>query len=122
MAKGKGSEAGYGTGDNVHSGTGSKGSGGDGYKLPQGKTNRSPGASAVSSNNGGGSDETFAKGGNTKMFGHQAAESQHPAGTEHDTGSDQSTGTGDRFACGGKGKMFGYNPSVPARAGITSAR
>jgi len=73
----------------------------------------------------------FAEGGTTKMFGHQAAEPQHGAkgtgssttgGTAHDTGADQSQGTGAKFAEGGKGKMFGYVPSIPAAAGITSAR
>ena len=69
---------------------------------------------------------TFAKGGNTPMFGHgdrtttaasDAAGSQSPGVTEHDP-----KGDGGKFAKGGGGKMFGYAPSEPARAGITSAR
>ncbi len=109
---GKGGEGGYGEGDNVHSGSGSK-SGGAGYSLPKGKAE----GNAV-----GGKDTTFAEGGDTPMFGEQAADAQKPAGTAHDTGNDQDGGPGDKFAMGGSGKMFGYNPSVPARAGITSAR
>ena len=42
-----------------------------------------------------------------------------PGKTPHDTGSG---GEGDKFAAGGSTKMFGYAGSVPARAGITSAR
>ena len=67
----------------------------------------------------------FAKGGNTPMFGHgpvtpsklQAGE-QAPGGTAHKNEG----GAGDKFASGGKGKMFGYTGSLPARAGISSAR
>jgi hypothetical protein len=113
MAKGKGGEGGYGEGDNVHSSTGSKGSSSAGYSLPKGKAE----GNAV-----GGKPAKFAEGGDTPMFGHQNADKQHPGVTEHDTGSDQSTGTGDKFAKGGSGKMFAYSPSVPARDGITSAR
>jgi hypothetical protein len=109
----KGGEGGYGAGDNVHSGSGSKGSTTAGYKMPKGKAE----GSAV-----GGKDATFAVGGNTPMFGHQNADDQGAGGTAHDTGSDQSTGTGDKFASGGSTKMYGYSPSVPARAGITGAR
>ena len=50
------------------------------------------------------------------------ADEQKPAGTAHDTGSDQDAGVGDKFAAGGSTKMFGYQGSVPARSGITSAR
>ena len=60
----------------------------------------------------------FAEGGNTHMFGAQKAGEQAPATTAHDAGA----GSGDKFAKGGSGKMFGYSPSAPARAGITSAR
>lgn len=112
MAKGKGGEGGYGAGDNVHSGSGSK-SGSAGYSLPKGKAE----GNAV-----GGKDQTFAKGGTTPMFGEQNADEQKAGGTAHNTGNDQNDGPGDKFASGGSGKMFGYNPSVPARAGITSAR
>lgn len=69
----------------------------------------------------------FAKGGKTPMFGkgdrtvtastEQAGE-QKPGVTEHDT----STGGGDKFASGGSTKMFGFSPSTPAQAGITSPR
>lgn len=68
----------------------------------------------------------FAKGGTTPMFGHgdrtttagtDAAGEQKPGETAHDT-----SGAGGKFATGGSGKMFGYSPSEPARAGITSAR
>jgi hypothetical protein len=60
---------------------------------------------------------TFAKGGNTHMFGKQAAGKQKPGDTAHDT-----SGDGGKFAAGGKGKMFGYSPSVPATPGWTGAR
>lgn len=69
---------------------------------------------------------TFAKGGNTPMFGKgdrtvtapsDAAGSQEPGCTSHDP-----KGDGGKFAAGGSGKMFGYAGSQPARAGITSAR
>jgi hypothetical protein len=93
---------------------------GGGYKLPKGKTNRSSEASAISSDNGGGTDEKFAVGGKTPMFGEQNADEQAPGTTHHDTSPE--TGPGDKFASGGTQKMFGYSPSVPARAGITSAR
>lgn len=68
----------------------------------------------------------FAKGGNTPMFGHgdrtttapsDAAGPQTSGVTEHDP-----KGEGGKFASGGSGKMFGYSGSLPARAGITSAR
>jgi hypothetical protein len=63
-------------------------------------------------------DVTFAKGGNTHMFGEQAAGEQTPA----ETGKTQDSAPGDKFASGGKSKMFGYQGSVAARSGITSAR
>lgn len=68
----------------------------------------------------------FAKGGNTPMFGQgdrtvtagsDAAGSQKPGVTEHDT-----SGGGGKYAAGGSTKMFGFSPSLPARSGITSAR
>jgi hypothetical protein len=108
--KGKGGEGGYGPGDNVHSGHGSK-SGAAGYKLPKGK---------AEGNATGGKDATFAEGGHSNhMFGEQNADTQKPGETEHDTGSG---GPGDKFAAGGSTKMFGYQGSVPARSGITGAR
>ena len=60
----------------------------------------------------------FAKGGNTHMFGQQAAGPDKPG----DTGKDQSPAPGAKFASGGSGKMFGFNPAVPATAGQTGAR
>jgi hypothetical protein len=60
----------------------------------------------------------FAEGGNGHMFGPQKAGEQKPGVTQHDAGN----GSGDKFACGGSTRMHGYSPSVPARAGITSAR
>jgi hypothetical protein len=71
-------------------------------------------------------DVTFAKGGDTPMFGSgnretvassEAAGEQTPGGTAHKT-----SGSGGKFASGGSGKMFGFNPSVPATAGQTGAR
>jgi len=61
----------------------------------------------------------FAKGGNTHMFGQQAAEPA-PAGVTRDPSSQDSKG--DKFAKGGSGKMFGYSGAVAATAGMTSAR
>jgi hypothetical protein len=59
----------------------------------------------------------FAKGGDTHMFGSQAAGPQDDATTAHDT-----SGDGGKFAKGGSTKMFGYAGSQPAEAGKTSAR
>jgi hypothetical protein len=61
----------------------------------------------------------FAKGGNTAMFGKQAAGPQKPAETAHDVSGGA---PGAEFAKGGSSKMFGFQGSVPARDGITSAR
>lgn len=61
----------------------------------------------------------FAKGGNTPMFGEQAAEPMPEGHTSDPTAQD---GSGDKFAKGGSGKMFGYAGAEPAKAGITSAR
>jgi hypothetical protein len=47
----------------------------------------------------------------------QKAGPQKPGTTAHDVKSD-----GGKFGKGGATKMFGYNPSVPAKSGITSAR
>jgi hypothetical protein len=62
---------------------------------------------------------TFAEGGNTHMFGPQAAGEQKPAETSHDV---KGGAPGAKFAAGGSSKMFGYAGSQTARAGITSAR
>jgi len=64
-------------------------------------------------------DVTFAKGGNTHMFGEQQAGEVKPAQTGKPDGQ---TGKGAEFAKGGSTKMFGFNGSQPARDGITSAR
>jgi hypothetical protein len=62
----------------------------------------------------------FAEGGHgNHMFGPQGANEQEPGVTEHDA---TPTGAGPKYAEGGKGKMFGFAPSEPAKAGITSAR
>lgn len=61
-------------------------------------------------------DVAFAKGGNTAMFGQQHVGEQKPGGTAHNVGGD------GKFAKGGSGKMHGFQGSVAARAGITSAR
>lgn len=61
----------------------------------------------------------FAKGGNTPMFGEQAAEPMKSGTTRDQTSAD---GVGDKFAKGGSGKMFGYAGSQAAQAGKTSAR
>jgi hypothetical protein len=60
----------------------------------------------------------FAKGGDTHMFGEQAAGPQKPGYTE----KQPTSAPGEKFAEGGKGKMFGFSGALPARDGITSAR
>jgi len=60
----------------------------------------------------------FAEGGDTHMFGPQAAGPDKPG----DTGKDQSSAPGAKFASGGSNKMFGFHPSQPATAGQTGAR
>ena len=64
-------------------------------------------------------DVTFAKGGDTPMFGEQAANEQKAGGTAHDVSGGA---PGPEFAKGGSGKMFGFSGALPARDGITSAR
>lgn len=62
----------------------------------------------------------FAEGGHSNhMFGEQAAGPQDEAVTSHEVGGGA---PGAKFAAGGKGKMFGFQGSVDAKAGITSAR
>jgi hypothetical protein len=63
-------------------------------------------------------DVTFAEGGDTPMFGKQAA-GPDKAGN---TGKDQSAAPGAKYATGGSTKMFGFQGSQPATAGKTSAR
>lgn len=60
----------------------------------------------------------FAEGGDTPMFGQQAAGPDKPG----NTGKDTSAAPGAKFASGGSTKMFGFHGSVPATAGITGAR
>ena len=69
-------------------------------------------------------DVKFAEGGTTKMFPQQAAESVTDNGMAGHTGDPtrNDDAPGAKFAAGGKSKMFGYNPSQMAKAGITSAR
>ena len=102
-----------GAGDNVSKGKGSK----PGQK-DSGSVSDLHGASSVSRN------ETthnvdFAEGGDTPMFGLQAAGDQKSGGTAHNVGGGA---PGAKFAEGGKTKMFGFQGSLPARDGITSAR
>lgn len=97
---------------NVKSGTKDTGSVGDLH-----------GASSVSRNEKS-HDVEFAKGGNTHMFGAQAAGPQNPAtkssgGTAHDVSGGA---PGAEFAKGGSNPMFGFAGSQSAKAGITSAR
>lgn len=64
-------------------------------------------------------NQKFAVGGNTPMFGPQAAGPEKPGTTAHDV---KGGAPGAKFAEGGGGKMFGFAGSVPATAGKTSAR
>lgn len=57
----------------------------------------------------------FAEGGNTPMFSEQQASKQTPG----KTGKNGATGKGEEFLKGGRGKMFGFRPSSPAKAGQT---
>ena len=117
MAKGKGGASGYGEGDNVHSGKGSK-SGRTGTPKVGGMGHGDAGASATEKTH----NVEFAKGGNTPMFGEQEAGSRTGPDKSPSTGKPDSSGPGEKFASGGSGKMFGFNPAVPAQSGITSAR
>lgn len=63
-------------------------------------------------------DVTFAEGGDTPMFGKQAAGPDKPG----NTGKDTSAAPGPKFAAGGSHKMFGFAGSQPATAGQTGAR
>ena len=120
MAKGKGGASGFGEGDNVHSGKGSKKGEHDNFRVSAGRNpgGRDAGAEATEKSH----DVEFAKGGTTKMFGEQEAGSRTGADKSPSTGKPDSSGPGEKFAAGGSGKMFAFNPSVPAQAGITSAR
>ena len=61
---------------------------------------------------------TFAEGGDTHMFGKQAAGPDKPG----NTGKDTSGAPGPKYAAGGSGKMFGFSPSQAAKSGQTGAR
>lgn len=63
-------------------------------------------------------DVEFAEGGETAMFGKQAAGPDKPG----NTGKDTSAAPGAKFAAGGSNKMFGFSPSLSAKAGQTGAR
>jgi hypothetical protein len=60
----------------------------------------------------------FAEGGDTPMFGKQAAGPDKPG----NTGKDQSGAPGAKFAKGGSGKMFGFSPALEQQPGRTSSR
>lgn len=98
---------------NVDKGPGSK----SGQKS-KGSVSDLKGSSSVSRNETTHNVE-FAEGGDTKMFGEQAAGEQKPGGTAHNA---EGGAPGAKFAEGGKTKMFGYQGALPARDGITSAR
>jgi hypothetical protein len=114
MAKSKGGAHGFGAGDNVHSGKGSKGGVTGTPKVSGGGD---AGASATEKTH----NVEFAKGGTTHMFGEQEAGSRKGEDKSASTGKPDSSGPGDKFAAGGAGKMFGFNPAKTATAGITSA-
>ena len=57
------------------------------------------------------------------MFGEQEAGARDVwSDKSPSTGKPDSSGPGEKFAAGGSTKMFGYQGSVPATAGISSAR
>lgn len=110
MADGKKKNA----GENVDKGPGSK----SGQKMAgsvKSHASGDAGAEATEKSH----DVEFAEGGDTKMFGEQAANEQKPGGTAHNVSGGA---PGPEFAKGGSSKMFGFQGSVPARDGITSAR
>jgi hypothetical protein len=109
MAKGKGGAHGYGEGDNVHSGKGSKGGATGTPKVSRGGD---AGSATEKTHN-----VEFAKGGDTHMFSEQEANPKK----EGITGKGDAKGPGDKFAEGGSDKMFSFNPAKTATAGITSA-
>ena len=124
MAKGKGGEGGFSGDDNVHSGSGSKGTSEKGRGA-------GPSVSAHDGGDGGKSggsatektrNADFAEGGTTKMFGEQEAAPRTGADKSPSTGKPDSSGPGEKFAAGGKGKMFGFAGALPATAGISAAR
>lgn len=60
---------------------------------------------------------SFPKGGKTKMFGRQYANTQEAGVTSHET-----SGGAQKFASGGKGKMFGKGHAGPAESGVTAKK
>jgi len=60
----------------------------------------------------------FAKGGNTRMFGKQAAGPDRPG----NTGKDQTPAPGAKSAKGGRRHMHPYTPAQPAKVGVTGVR
>jgi hypothetical protein len=103
-----------GAGENVDKGPGSK-SGAKSEGSVKSHAAGDAGAEATEKSH----DVEFAEGGDTKMFGEQAAGSQKPGGTAHDVSGGA---PGAEFAKGGTNKMFGFEGSKSATAGITSAR
>ena len=61
---------------------------------------------------------TFAEGGDTHMFGEQAAGPDKPG----NTGKDPTSAPGPKYAKGGTTKMFGFAGAQEAKAGQTGAR
>ena len=101
-------------GSNVDSGPGSK----SGQRMRNSvKTHKSGDAGAEATEKS--HDVEFAKGGDTHMFGEQAANEQKPGGTAQNVSGGA---PGPEFAKGGSTKMFGFAGAQPAREGITSAR
>lgn len=109
MAKSKAKD-----GSNVHKGSGSKPGDHDTGSV-QKHSAGDAGAEATEKSH----DVKFAEGGDTHMFGEQAAGEQKPGGTAHNVSGGV---PGAVFAKGGSNKMFGFEGSKPATAGITSAR
>lgn len=70
-------------------------------------------------------DVEFAKGGDTPMFGsgdRTKVATPDSAGPEKPGQTASIATSNPKYAEGGKEKMFGYSPSVPAKAGQTGAR
>jgi hypothetical protein len=68
---------------------------------------------------------TFAEGGDTPMFGtgdRTKTTTNDAAGAQTAGQTSSDSKNNPKYAAGGSSKMFGFNPAVPAKAGITSAR
>jgi hypothetical protein len=113
---------------NVDSGSGSKGSKGEGRARGPSVAMADGGSSGHSSGTkpSTSTEKTknveFAEGGTTHMFGEQEAGERTGADKSPSTGKPDSSGPGEKFASGGKGKMFGFAGALPATAGISAAR